>query len=118
MQLDAWQLDPGEEISMSRKFGVVHLAHDCRPIEDPELLFLEPLIMGLLKFVMRLESCFSIREKALEKALLILRRLNVYRDERMMIKAKRLTPGGFTKLLTERLAPQNSLCGRGGALVA
>jgi hypothetical protein len=74
--------------------------------KSPGSPFLEPLIMGLLQFVMRLESCFSIREKALHKALQILRRLNVDRDESMMRKAKSLTP------------PENLLCSQGKGLIA
>ncbi len=78
---------------------------------------LDKLVMQVVKYVMREESCLPITLRALVKVRLLLQTLHTSADARLLFRAKHLTPARFTKLLNERLA-LNSLSSKSEALVA
>ena len=79
---------------------------------------LDKLVMQVVKYVMREESCLSITLRALVKVRQLLQRLHTSADARLLWRAKQLDRARFTKLLNERLASQNSLSSKSEALVA
>ncbi len=116
-----WRLDnwlKAESPAMNSRSGIVQLSHECRPVHNPDVSGLEELILALLSFVSRLELRVHIQEEALVKARRVLRCLTFDRDEKLMRKAKHMTPQGFAELISQRLAYQNLLSGNRGSLLA
>ncbi len=114
--LDNW-LKP-ELLAMNCSSGIVHLSHECRPVHNPETSGLEELIHALLLFVSRQELQIYIQEEALVKAQQVFQRLTFDPDEKLMRKAKHMTPQGFAELISQRLTEQNLLPGNRRSLIA
>jgi hypothetical protein len=116
-----WKTPPNEMNQQNR--GVLRLAQDCEPQpEGPndDSCDGEHVLVGLMKFIRKLENRTSLIDRGLDKARLICRQLDRNRasDLEIVGRAQTLGPEEFAIAMREHLRMKNSLHHRRLPLVA
>jgi hypothetical protein len=106
-----------ESKTVSQHFVILDPSGNPPPPNRDNRTPLEKLVMQLVSYV-RCQPCLSIIQTALVKASELLQAVSSYPQELLIWRAKILTRAEFTKLLNEKLAPQNLLADTSEALVA